>query len=182
MKRSAWFIFAPLVHSQNPKNFVEADPRSRQSKDDRAPGIGREEPVEHEAADEPAGGHGTRENKDDRRKSGDSGIIGWPRQFGFLPYYPAIACRMILLSYGRARAHNFSLGLQGTLVGFHPKERYRRGRTGLDSKSSYPPKGGTWVRIPPSPPEISISCLYTKTYIINLPFTHYIIPHNLKHE
>jgi hypothetical protein len=31
-------------------------------------------------------------------------------------------------------------------------ERYRSGRNGVDSKSTWGPKALTWVRIPPSPP------------------------------
>ncbi len=32
-------------------------------------------------------------------------------------------------------------------------ERYRSGRNGVDSKSTWGPKALTWVRIPPSPPK-----------------------------
>ncbi len=59
-----------------------------------------------------------------------------------------------LIIHGSPQTLKFSLAQSAIFDRLSTRERYRRGRNGLDSKSSYGPKDCTWVRIPPSPPHL----------------------------
>ena len=58
----------PLIDCENPDDLVETGTRTKESRRNRTPGKGSEQPVDEIVSQEPARGHGCREDRDDGRQ------------------------------------------------------------------------------------------------------------------